>query len=129
MNPTDVSTVSVRFDGAVHELDPFPTGGTRQVLGGSPAQAGRLKGWWILPYWDEEEFPRGSCFIDLHDGTSVLDPLITRIGVGKGGVNSFQDLTAYKLPGNGMRFDNGLFLKCTPIYEDGTFYQATFFYA
>ena len=130
MNPTDVRAVSVSYDGAIHEDDPFPSGGTRQVLGGSPVQAGRLKGWWILTYIDTAPAPdTGSCFIDLHDGTSVSDTLITRIGVGKSGVNGLFTGASYELPGNGLRFDNGIFLKCTPIRPDGTFYQVTFFYA
>ena len=128
MNPTDVVTVDVRFDGPIDEDDPFTSGGTRQVLGGSPVRAGRLKGWWVLTFYDSAG-PEGSCFIDLFDGTSVSDPLITRIGVGRSGIDDFHSQATYRVPGNGLRFDDGIFLKCTPITTSGTFYQVTLFYA
>ena len=128
MNPTDVVAVRAPLFDATPDPDvPFTSGGTQQLVGGAGDNSvgGRIKGWWILC---NAETPDGACFIDLHDGSSTSDPIIVRIGVGKGGHDYFQTQAAMEMPGNGLRFVNGIFLKCTPIAEDGTFYQIELFY-
>ena len=128
MDPNDVIAVRAPvFTATPDEDTPFTSGGTQQLVGGSGANAtgGRIKGWWILLNYDS---PRGACFIDLHDGSSTSDRLIVRIGCAIGGHDDYQNTAQMELPGNGLRFSEGILLKCTPIATNGTFFQIELYY-
>jgi len=137
-----MDSTDVRWDyggygpGDENQFTAFPSGGDQQVCVG----AGRIKGFWILcnagnTLPDTFDDPPGACFVDFRDGFSDTEelrdasPLILRIGVGIAGVEGLQSTARFNIPGNGLKYNTGLWIKSTPIDTYGTFYQMALFTA